>query len=282
MIWFNSKKEKSIEPPAVTSMESTLEPTVELYETMKYRVANLQGIGARQRQEDSFTQMNALDEALYNNYGLMFAVCDGMGGMKDGKLASETAIASFRRFFTDMDRRGRVAEQLRQSVYAASEEVEQLLDGDGGSTVVIGIIYHEQLYFASVGDSFFFLKRDGKLYRLNTEHNVCHERYLENIRDGIFDPSECRSDPEAPALSQFLGMIGMCSVDYSVRPMWLQRGDVLLACSDGVGGVLSEYEILDALNCESGQDACRMLEQRLVEHARPNQDNYTALLIQCL
>jgi len=269
---FSNKKGKDL----------TIDPTLELTDKLRYKVANLQGIGARRRQEDSFTLMNALDETLYDEYGLMFAVCDGMGGMKDGKLASETAVASFRRFFKDMDRRGRIAEQLKQSVFAASQEVESYLGGDGGSTVVIGIIYHEQLYFASVGDSFFYLKRNGRLYRLNSEHNVCHERYLENIRDGYFDPTECRNDREAAALSQFLGMPGLEEVDCSVRPMWLQKGDVLLACSDGVGGVLSEYEILDAMNYELGEDACRRLEQSLIEYAKPNQDNYTALLIQCL
>ena len=273
MMWFKSKKKKK---------DTTIDLALNVSDKLRYKVANLQGVGARQRQEDSFTLMNALDEEQYDENGLMFAVCDGMGGMKDGKLASETAVASLRQFFADMDRRGRIAEQLKTSVFKASEEVENLLDGDGGSTVVVGIIYHEQLYFASVGDSFFYLKRDGKLYRLNSEQNVCHERYLENIRDGVFDPIECRNDEEAAALSQFLGMPGLSKVDCSVRPMQLQKGDVLLACSDGVGGVLSEMEVLDALNYESGEQACRELEQRLVEHSKPNQDNYTALLLQCL
>lgn len=260
----------------------TVSPESEANGKLRYTVSNLQGVGARERQEDSFTVMNALDERLYDEYGLMFAVCDGMGGMKDGKLASDTAVASFRSFFTGMDRRGRIAEQLRESVFEASEEVENLLEGDGGSTAVVGIILHERLYFASVGDSFFYLMRNGILYRLNTEHNICHQRYLENIREGYFDPQECREDPEAAALSQFLGMPGLSEVDCSVRPMYLQKGDVLLACSDGVGGVLGEKEILDALCYQSGQEACHQLEQRLVEHSRPNQDNYTALLVQCL
>lgn len=244
-----------------------------------YQIENLQGIGTRTEQEDSFTLVNALDEQLYNDYGLMLAVCDGMGGMKDGKIASETAINSFRKFFAEMDRNGKIAMQLKESVFAASNEVENLLDGDGGSTVVIGIIFHEQLYFASVGDSYFYLMRDGKLYRLNAEHNLCHQRYLENIRDGVFDPIECREDPETAALTQFLGMTGFSEVDCSVRPMYLQKGDILLACSDGVGGVLDEQEIIDILKCSEG--ICRQIEQRIAEHEKPNQDNYTALIIKC-
>ena len=268
MAWLNKKQKKSI----------TVNP--EAGGSLRYQVENLQGIGARARQEDSFTLMNALDEQQYKAYGLMFAVCDGMGGMKDGKVASETAINSFRSFFSKMDRRGKIAMQLKESVFTASEEVERLLDGDGGSTVVIGVILHEQLYFASVGDSYFYLKREGKLYRLNAEQNLCHHRYLENIRNGVFDPHECREDPEAAALWQFLGLPGLSEVDCSVRPMYLQKGDVLLACSDGVGGVLDEQELLDALNHPA--EVSRMIEQRIVEHAKQNQDNYTALIIRCV
>ena len=268
MAWLKKKRKKNV----------TISP--EAGGRLRYQVENLQGIGARERQEDSFTLVNALNEQQYNDYGLMFAVCDGMGGMKDGKIASETAINSFRNFFSEMDRSGRIATQLKESVFTASEEVEKLLEGDGGSTVVIGVILHEQLYFASVGDSYFYLKRDGKLFRLNAEQNICHQRYLENIREGTFDPIECREDPETAALTQFLGMPGLSEVDCSVRPMLLQRGDILLACSDGVGGVLDEKEIIDVLG--RPKEMCRQIEQRIAEHAKKNQDNYTALVIRCV
>lgn len=271
MAWFKKKNEISV----------TVSPETEMFERLRYQVANLQGIGTRERQEDSFTFVNALDEQLYNDCGLMFAVCDGMGGMKGGKIASETAINSLRNFFAGMDRSGKIAKQLKESIFTASEEVERFLDGDGGSTVVVGVIFHEQLYFASLGDSGLYLKRDEKLYRLNIEQNICHQRYLEHIRDGIFDPKACREDPESEALVQFLGMPVISDVDCSVRPMYLQKGDVLLVCSDGVDGVLKDDEILDALCYQSGQEACRQIEQRIVEHAAPNQDNYTALIIKC-
>ena len=66
---------------------------------LSYQVANLQGVGARARQEDSFTVANAFDVTEIKEKGLLFVVCDGMGGMKDGKVASETAIASIRNSF---------------------------------------------------------------------------------------------------------------------------------------------------------------------------------------
>ena len=117
---------------------------------LSYRIGNLQGVGARKRQEDSFSVMNAFDAAQIMEQGLFFTVCDGMGGMKDGKLASETAVASLRASFTDMDRRGDISAQLKDACYRASDKVEEIIGGSGGSTTVTGVIFKEKLYFASI------------------------------------------------------------------------------------------------------------------------------------
>ena len=248
---------------------------------LKYEAANLQGVGARERQEDAFTLANALDEQMYDRLGLMFAVCDGMGGMKDGKLASDTAISCLRDFFNNMDRYANIPMQLKNCLENASREVERAIDGEGGSTAVVGIILDEQLYFASVGDSFLYLYRNGGLYRLNRHHTVCHDLYMKNIRSGSTEAQSCREDPEAFALSQFLGVSELSDVDVSVRPLNLHKGDILLACSDGIGGVLDKNEIIEALGQSAPQSMCKTLEERIIEHSNPNQDNYTALVIEC-
>lgn len=249
---------------------------------LSYQVANLQGIGARARQEDSFAFVNAFDVTEIREKGLFFVVCDGMGGMKDGKLASETAIASLRESFAAMDRGENLARQLRESVFHAADEVEACLGGDGGSTVVAGMIYQEKLYYVSIGDSFLYLKRGDGLYRLNLEHNLCNELYMDGIRSGNLNPEAGRNSGEAAALTQFLGMRGLSEADGSVRPLPLAQGDVLLACSDGVGGVLDEGEVLEALNLNSAQGMCRCIESKVLAYAGKNQDNYTALVVKCM
>lgn len=248
---------------------------------LTYQVANLQEIGARGRQEDSFAVANAFDVTEIREKGLLFVVCDGMGGMKDGKLASETAVASIRQSFADMDRNADIAKQLRESVYLAADEVEKRLGGDGGSTLVAGILFREKLYYASVGDSFLYLKRGEQLYRLNREHNLCCQMYLESIRSGDMDPKPGRESDEAAALTQFLGMAGMDDVDCSVRPLPVMDGDVFLACSDGIGGVLDEEEVLGALSLHSAQAMCQQMKQQIIAHGKKNQDNYTALVVKC-
>lgn len=245
----------------------------------RYLVANLQGLGAREGQEDAFTVANAFDADLAREKGLFFAVCDGMGGMRDGKLASGTAIQSLRQSFLDLDRSCDLAPQLEQSVLQASAEVKAQIGGDGGSTAVIGIVYQGGLYYASVGDSFLYLLRDGSLLRLNSEQTLRRQKYLEAIRDGDVDPLPLRERPDGAALTRFLGMVGLDEAECSVTPLPLEEGDVLLACSDGVGGVLSPAEIAQALQKPTPEEMCAELEELLVAHSEPNQDNYTAIVV---
>ncbi len=248
---------------------------------LSYQAANLQGIGARARQEDSFLIVNALDVTEMKNKGLFAVVADGMGGMKDGKIASETAISCLRGEFAEFDRDGDIAEQLRRAVVKASAQVLSRLGGDGGSTVVACIIFRERLYFASVGDSFILLKREGHLYRLNREHTYRNQLYLEAIRDGSMDPEPAESNPEKAALTQFLGMDGMNEVDYLRSPFPLRENDALLICSDGVGGVLTDGQMLDYLGRATPTEACAAIDEEIRRQGRKHQDNYTALCIYC-
>lgn len=248
---------------------------------LSYHVANLQGVGRRERQEDSFVVVNAIDDAKIREQGLFFAVCDGMGGMADGALASKTAASSLKNSFQIIDRTNNIAAQLKDSVYKASAEVESLIGGDGGSTVVAGMILDDSLYYVSVGDSFLWLYRDGCLYRLNCEQNLYHQHYMEEIQNGSIDPLDYQEQKEATAITGFLGMVGLEDVDHTLRPLPLRENDVLLACSDGVGGVLVEYDIMSSLSMPSEQDICKHIEQKLVDYGVPNQDNYTAIVIKC-
>lgn len=252
------------------------------YRTLSYHIGNMQGVGARSRQEDSFAVMNAFDVNKIKNNGLFFAVCDGMGGMKDGKVASEAAVSSFRQSFIEMNKDYDIPTQLKNSVFVASDKVEALLGGQGGSTAVVCVIYQNMLYYVSVGDSFLYLKRGNTLLRINKEHNMCNQIYLSCIRDGNMNPFEGRNDSEAVALTQFLGMVGLEEVDCFIKPFPIMEGDVFLACSDGVGGVLSEQEVLYALSLDKPNLICQQLEQSLIAHNKPNQDNYTAVVVKCV
>ena len=278
-LWKRKKKPKEkIEPER---SEDNLPLPVPAVRKLSYAVANVQGIGRRSRQEDSFAFVNALDVTEIAEKGLFAIVADGMGGMKDGKIASESAISSLKESFAELEYEDDLAEQLLEGVLRAGEEVYENLGGDGGSTAVVCMCYDEKLYFVSVGDSFLYLKRNDQLYRLNREHNVLQQKYMQTIRRGSADPIPAQQSEEKAALTQFLGMNFLDDVDYLRKPFALQDKDVLLLCSDGVGGVLSQEDILSCLSLSSPSEICEEIERRIQRENRTYQDNYTALIIWC-
>lgn len=248
---------------------------------LSYRAANLQGLGERQRQEDSFAFSNSTDVTKIREKGLLAVVADGMGGMKDGKLASETAIQSIRSDFEQFDYDDDISLQLCDAMYNANEKVYATLCGEGGSTAVICLFYNEKLYFANIGDSYLILRRNGQIYHLNRKHTVFRRECSALIRNGKTDPSEFRLNPECDALTQFLGMSEINDIDCFRKPLTLESGDIVLLCSDGVGGVLSEEELNFCLDKTSPEAMCSTIEQAILAKGRMYQDNYTALVVQC-
>lgn len=248
---------------------------------LSYQVANLQQKGARPYQEDSFAFVNALDVTEIRENGLMAIVADGMGGMEAGKQVSEMAVSCMVSAFSQMQRTGDLAVQLRNAVIAADDALVQRFKGIGGTTLISCIIYDEKLYFASVGDSYLYLARGGNLYRLNREQNYRHQLYAEAISAGSIDPTEADQDPDGHRLSAFLGMGGLSDLDYLRQPLPLRDGDILLLCSDGVGGVVTESQIIQNLSNNSAAEMCLNLDESVRRAARVHQDNYTALVIRC-
>ena len=89
------------------------------------RVSNLQGIGRREGQEDSFALLNASDPEALVRRGLFAVVCDGMGGMEGGREISEGAVDGFLQLFQALNDEGDVPRQLREGTCALSDGLFQ-------------------------------------------------------------------------------------------------------------------------------------------------------------
>ncbi len=272
-----SKKEQ----PASEHILTPRQPAPPLVRLLSYQVGNMQQVGTRPYQEDSFAFANALDVYDMKTQGLLAIMADGMGGMQNGKQISEAAAQLMVAEFNAMDREGDLAEQLHDAVVRTNNRLFADFAGTGGTTMVACLIFREQLYFACVGDSFLYLQRGEGIYRLNREQNYKHNLYLEEIRRGRVDPTACNEDPDGSRLSQFVGMDELEDVDYIRRPFPLQNGDVLLLCSDGVGGVLTPGQLMECLMAPSAAKACTRMDTQVQMQGRVHQDNYTALVIRC-
>ena len=244
------------------------------------RVANLQGIGEREEQEDSFAVLNATALAELSSQGLFALVADGMGGMEGGRQASEWAADFFVQLFRERDPKRSVPEWFYQSVHVVSDSVYRQFGGRSGTTLVAVHLLEDRLHWLSVGDSAIYLARDGGVFQLNREHTCLNQLYLQELEQPVIDKARAEQDEDARRLTSFVGIDRLAEVDLNLRPLTLKRGDALLVCSDGISGVLTPPELLEAMTL-APKEGAELLEHMVLEKGVPGQDNYTGILIAC-
>ena len=138
----------------------------------------------------------------------------------------------------------------------------------------------QQLYWLSVGDSAIYLAREGGVFQLNQEHTCLNQLYLQELDQPVIDKARAENDEDARRLTSFVGIDRLTEVDLNLQPLALQRGDALLLCSDGISGVLTPPELLEAMTAPP-DDGVKLLERMVMEKSVPGQDNYTGILIAC-
>ena len=266
-------------PRRVTDDSSTMELAQET-DGMLFRVANIQGIGQRERQEDSFAVLNAANPGQRERQGLFAVVCDGMGGMEDGKLASQCAVETFAELFQNRNPDLPMPQWMEACAHTISDYVFQRFSGASGTTLVAVHIQNRMLHWVSVGDSAIFLLRDGGVFQLNQEHTFLNELYARELEQEVICKARAEQDEDARRLTSFVGIDRLEDVDQSLHPLPLRKGDRLLLCSDGVSGVLTPAELLEVMSLEP-EEGCALLETMILEKQVPAQDNYTGILISC-
>ena len=247
---------------------------------LTFQVGNIQGVGGRERQEDSFALLHAADAGEIARRGLFAVVADGMGGLEDGKQISEGAVDTLHQLFQALNDEGDIPRQLKEGICAVSDGLFQRFAGRSGTTVVAVRIFQDSLHWVSVGDSAIYLMRGGGVFQLNQEHTYLNQLYARELEQERIDKSRAEQDEDARRLTAFVGMPQLEQVDYSLRPLPLQAGDRILLCSDGISGVLSPPELMEAMALEPDR-GCSLLESMVLEKNLPEQDNYTGIIISC-
>ena len=140
--------------------------------------------GARKCQQDRFA-LSA--ESTWQERGLLAVVADGMGGLSDGDLVSQTAAAAMQEAFLTVQ--GTPEQVLLQCLARANAAVNRLLGPEGlgrsGTTLLAGLIREGRLSLLSVGDSRAALLRDGALLPLNREHVYREELALDAVNGAL-------------------------------------------------------------------------------------------------
>lgn len=250
---------------------------VDLRKSGRYDIAFRTGIGRRDTQQDTGYTAACDDEVLA-------VVCDGMGGMRGGELASEAAVE---RFLEEYEKNGQGGGSawLEEAIELVDDRVYSLKTPDGsrlgaGTTLVAAHVINDSVSWVSAGDSRLYIIRAGQLVQITTDHNYFFQ--LDGmLESGAIDSERYQIEvQDGEALISYAGMGGLQWKDISRTPLQLAAGDTLLICSDGLYRSVSDEKILAAV-CASQtmEDAAICLEHELCAAAQPEQDNYTYILI---
>jgi protein phosphatase len=250
---------------------------------MQFFAGYAQHIGARGEQQDAFGFSNWTDECFVDHAGFAAVLADGMGGMVDGRTASTTGV----RVFFDSYRRKMEHESICQAMVRALRDANAAVyshsqavgtPGQVGSTFVASVLHDAHLYWVSVGDSTLYLFRENSLYVLTTSHT--YGQYLDQAAaEGKITLEEALQDSQRDALTSYLGIDSLTTVDICERPISLQPGDRVLLASDGLSKTLSGPEIAGVLSREEPAAAADRLVALTLAKARMYQDNVTVICI---
>jgi len=240
---------------------------------LKILVAALSDVGCkRTNNEDSFG---------YDLASGVFAVCDGMGGMAAGEMASGTAIKELLETFNREVASGSSPEKsLYHSILQANLRVHSLAQANAdfrgmGTTLVSVCIDGQRIIVGNVGDSRAYLLRGGVCAQITNDHSFVAEQ----VRMGAMSVEEAGSSPYASVITRAIGAAEAVEPDFFTGSA--EPGDILLLTSDGLTRY-ADSKLIASLIVTSANlnDAC----QALIEAARHygGEDNITCLLVQFL
>jgi PPM family protein phosphatase len=241
-------------------------------------LANLTDVGCeRPQNEDNYcyAEPESDDEALKR--GRLVVVADGMGGQEGGQIASKLAVDTVREIFLSgpaEDPAG-VLEAAYHSAHSAIQQYARThpeLAGMG-TTCTTAILQDHRVTYGQVGDSRLYLLRDGAIVQLTRDQSYVQQM----VDNGLITAEQAKTHPSRNILTSALGSDSDVVVDFAEAPIPLQPADLLLLCTDGLHGTVSDEEMLEASRQNSPRDACKKLVDLAKE--RGGHDNITIQIV---
>jgi protein phosphatase len=178
----------------------------------------------RENNEDSFLILEP-----ENNHHIL-AVADGMGGHNAGEVASSIAIDSIKDYTFNFNENilgqiKSVITKANKKIFAHSKKDDQLKDM--GTTLTLGIIINNKLYFGHVGDSRIYLY-DEILKQITTDHSLVNDL----VKNKSIEPDEAFDHPQKNIITQALGVDK--DLEIQSNSLDIKNNDIIMLCTDGL------------------------------------------------
>ena len=232
-------------------------------------------VGQRRSTNQDFVYAS---EEPVGNLPNLFVVADGMGGHRAGDFASRYTVEVILKGVR-ADRERNPIRIIRKAIETANLKVLEKANSSDelagmGTTVVAATVIGNYIYVANVGDSRLYLIRD-TIEQITKDHSLVEEM----VRIGEINREQARNHPDKNIITRAVGVSSRVRIDFF--DIKLERGDIILMCSDGLSNMIEDDEIERII--KEGSDLPEIALE-LIGEANQNggKDNIAVVLIEPL
>ena len=193
----------------------------------------------------------------------LYGVADGMGGHKGGEVASTSARDDLLRELEgktpSVAALSGAIEEVNRQIYHQQEHDDALTGM--GTTLSVLWMSDNFVYIGHVGDSRVYLLRDGEFKQMTLDHSLVEQL----VREGVLTEEEAQNHPMRNIITRAIG------TDESVEV------DVVVACSDGLHGLVDDRQMRDALRQYAPEKAADVLLKAALDAG--GRDNVTLVIV---
>ncbi|MBO5146049.1 MAG: serine/threonine-protein phosphatase [Lachnospiraceae bacterium] len=176
-------------------------------------------------------------------------LCDGMGGLEQGELASSAVVRAYEKWFLKefphMFKRGFSGKALEEAWRRLADEWNGKIVDYGrkrraamGTTLTVMLLFQGRYYILHVGDCRIYVMGNGMEQLTADQTYVAREVAL-----GHMTPEQAANDVRRNVLLQSIGTADSINPDFLSGELY--DGDTFLGCSDGFRHELAETELYE-------------------------------------
>jgi protein phosphatase len=210
----------------------------------------------------------------------LFLVCDGMGGCKDGEVASKTVTEAIAGYWAGHDNEPDTELKVMTAIATGITQMKQLVkkagrNKDMGTTITLVSIGTDTVFVAHVGDS--------RIYQIRPATGIIYQSkdhsYVQDMVDeGLLTLEEARVHPMNYLINQVIQPESSAPIQPEVAIIRdIEEGDYLFLCTDGITESISDEKLTNIISKDASDDEkMNRIKQICSKNSR---DNYSAYLI---
>ena len=231
------------------------------------------GILSAFRTDVGKVRANNQDAPIVSEKLRLYGVADGMGGHKGGEVASTSARDDLLRELEgktpSVAALSGAIEEVNRQIYHQQEHDDALTGM--GTTLYVLWMSDNFVYIGHVGDSRVYLLRDGEFKQMTLDHSLVEQL----VREGVLTEEEAQNHPMRNIITRAIGTDESVEVDVVVEER--RKGDLWLACSDGLHGLVDDRQMRDALRQYAPEKAADVLLKAALDAG--GRDNVTLVIV---